>query len=399
MTPVGSLSAKRHGTTRLAWICRSVLVGSAPFVGLCSLVAQGPNVWSQATWFGEFSSIPSVRILPGTLFAVDREEHSLVMVTDKGERRIPVSKGQGPAELIGLQRIAPFRGDSSLIIGRDNLRAVVVDGNGKPVRTLMFHRFNSDSSFLFSFHGATSAGVVAYTSPRPKAGERDSADVYVIETDGMKAAKVAAMWFPPPPGVYRDQPATTENMQARREQVVLTASGHLVIYRIESATLEVRSPPDYRRSRSFALPGRDRPKTSSERAQLEVAQSGAKKRADSLLGRLPPEVRTRVAAQMKAGLALASGDRPVPAYADDGLITLSASLVAIRRGSAITGQEEVVDWVDVINGLGGTFRYGHSYKLIGGGAGSLAFARSTEEGFVQLALIPISSIIRPGARR
>lgn len=371
-----------------AWCC--LLLGLA--VDWEVVAAQSSDPFTSMLWVGDFSSTPSVRVLGNRVIAVDREAHGLVFVDATRLSRKPVSRGEGPQEVIGLRRIAAFRGDSSLLFGRDKLRAVVIDGQGRPARTISLHRLNSDSAFLYSFHGASTSGEMTYLSPRMERGKRDSADVMVIDPEQLRGARRSTVYFPPPAGVYRDQEPALAGSLVVREQVVMTDDGRLVIYRGASNTLEVVARNSLR-LRRFTLPGSPRERTQAEKKMQERARTVARQRADSALAKVPPEMRPRLAAQLSSSLEEGLANELVPAYASDGLVVLSADIVAIRRGPPVPGRPEQYDWVELRSGRQGTFQHPPSVRLVGGGGGFAVFGRTTEEGFIQIASLRLSDLI------
>ena len=99
-------------------------------------------VTPNATLSEEFSAIRGVRELrDGRVLVSDYLEQRVVLADfAKGTLLARVTKGGGPAEARLPTRLVPALGDSTFLVDLGNNRLLVLDGQGKPVRTVAAER-------------------------------------------------------------------------------------------------------------------------------------------------------------------------------------------------------------------------------------------------------------------
>lgn len=113
-----------------------------------------------ATLAEEFSQIRGVRELAdGRLLVSDYIDQRVVLVDfDKGTVLVRVAKGSGPREARLPTRLVPALGDSTFLVDLGNNRLLVLDGEGRPARTITETRIGvlgvrgmgTDGAFYFA---------------------------------------------------------------------------------------------------------------------------------------------------------------------------------------------------------------------------------------------------------
>ena len=120
-------------------ILRLCTFGLLPF----TLAAQPLKLTTpNATLSEEFSAIRGVRELrDGRVLVSDYLDQRVVVVDFAKGTLVPrVSKGGGPGEARLPTRLVPALGDSTFLVDLGNNRLLVLDGQGKPVRTVAAER-------------------------------------------------------------------------------------------------------------------------------------------------------------------------------------------------------------------------------------------------------------------
>ncbi len=120
-------------------------------------------VTPNTTLADEFSQIRGVRELAdGRLLVSDYIDQRVVLVDfDKGTVLARVAKGSGPREARLPTRLVPALGDSTFLVDLGNNRLLLLDGQGRPARTIPEARIGvlgvrgmgSDGAFYFAIPG------------------------------------------------------------------------------------------------------------------------------------------------------------------------------------------------------------------------------------------------------
>ena len=123
-----------------------------------------------ATLAEEFSSIRGVRELADGRVLVSDYIDQRVVLADfaKGSITLKVSKGGGPSEARLPTRLIPSRGDSTILVDLGNNRLLVLDGQGRGVRTIP-----GDHPGIMGVRGVDARGALYYAIPgwsEPKGG-------------------------------------------------------------------------------------------------------------------------------------------------------------------------------------------------------------------------------------
>jgi hypothetical protein len=127
--------------------------------------AQAPAVrltTPNATLTEEFSAIRGVRELAdGRLLVSDYIDQRVVLVDlDRGTVVVQVAKGSGPREARLPTRLVPALGDSTFLVDLGNNRLLLLDGQGRPVRTIPGDRVG-----VLGLRGMGAAGAFYFASP------------------------------------------------------------------------------------------------------------------------------------------------------------------------------------------------------------------------------------------
>lgn len=119
-------------------------------------------VTPDATLAEEFSAIRGVRELAdGRLLVSDYIDQRVVLVDlDRGTVAVRVNKGSGPQEARLPTRLVPIPGDSTFLVDLGNNRLLVLDPQGRPVRTMA-----ADRTGVLGVRGVDAAGALYFTVP------------------------------------------------------------------------------------------------------------------------------------------------------------------------------------------------------------------------------------------
>lgn len=110
---------------------------------------------------------------------------------------------------------------------------------------------------------------------------------------------------------------------------------------------------------------------------------------------MDPKVRGSAQAGVSTALSRTSS-APVPAYAENSLIALSRDVVAIARFADPSQSEIVYDWHDVRLARIGQIRMSARYRIVGSSRHGVVLAQFAKpDDFMQLAVIPLSSLLKP----
>ncbi len=118
-----------------SWPVAAALVSMVASPGAAQVVRL---VTPNATISEEFSSIRGIRELrDGRILVSDYLDQRVVLVDFERQTVTQrVSKGGGPTEARLPTRLIPARGDSTLLVDLGNNRLLLLDGSGRPIRTI-----------------------------------------------------------------------------------------------------------------------------------------------------------------------------------------------------------------------------------------------------------------------
>ena len=143
-------------------VLRWSIVSGALSVLACPTAAQTVRPTQTARLPEEFSSVRGVRELAdGRILVSDYIDQRVVLVDlERGTVTPRIGKGGGPAEARLPTRLVAIPGDSSLLVDLGNNRLLVLDGQGRAVRSI-----SAERPGLLGVRGREPGGALVYAVP------------------------------------------------------------------------------------------------------------------------------------------------------------------------------------------------------------------------------------------